>query len=78
PRGRAEVGGGAGRVRMWGVVFVVVAVGWTLRLILRSVSPGPCAGGVAAAVMLWFGICWYALPLRLRRRAARRSSDDRP
>ncbi|KUL52202.1 DUF6328 family protein [Streptomyces sp. NRRL S-1521] len=77
-RMKDEVVESAGRLMMCGMVLLALTIGCTLLLILRSVIPGPFAEALAAAVMLWFGICWYALPLRLRRRAARRSSDDRP
>ncbi|MFF9485011.1 hypothetical protein [Streptomyces sp. NPDC014676] len=48
----------------------------TLLLVLRSVVPGVLAEVLVGGVMLWFGLCWYVLPLRLRRRAARRSPTD--
>ncbi|MFI2620079.1 DUF6328 family protein [Streptomyces sp. NPDC018584] len=66
----------AGRLMMCGLVLLALTIGCTLLLILRIVIPGPFAEALVAGVMLWFGICWYALPLWLRRRAARRSGTD--
>ncbi|MER5991682.1 MULTISPECIES: DUF6328 family protein [Streptomyces] len=66
----------AGRLMMCGMVLLALTIGCTLLLILRVVVPGVLAEALAAGVMLWFGLCWYALPLYLRRRAARRSGSD--
>ncbi|MEH0639486.1 DUF6328 family protein [Streptomyces bottropensis] len=63
----------AGRLMMCGMVLLALTIGGTLLLILRVVIPGVLAEVLAGAVMLWFGLCWYALPLYLRRRATRRS-----
>ncbi|MFE1145378.1 hypothetical protein ACFW4H_34095 [Streptomyces rochei] len=38
--------------------------------------PGVLAEVLVGGVMLWFGLCWYVLPLCLRRRAAQRSPTD--
>ncbi|MGX1881488.1 DUF6328 family protein [Streptomyces sp. NPDC055287] len=65
----------AGRLMMCGMVFLALTIGCTLLLILRVVAPDLLAGVLVGAVMLWFGVCWYALPLWLRRRAARRRLD---
>ncbi|MGW7055433.1 DUF6328 family protein [Streptomyces sp. NPDC054887] len=64
----------AGRLMMCGMVFLALTIGCTLLLILRVVAPNFLAGTLVGGVMLWFGLCWYALPLWLRRRAARRSA----
>ncbi|CAM5314240.1 DUF6328 family protein [Streptomyces pilosus] len=66
----------AGRLMMCGMVLLALTIGCTLLLILRVVIPGVLAEILAGAVMLWFGLCWYALPLVLRRRAARRGTAD--
>ncbi|MFH8293808.1 DUF6328 family protein [Streptomyces sp. NPDC018059] len=66
----------AGRLMMCGLVLLALTIGCTLLLILRIVIPGPFAEALVGGVMLWFGICWYALPLWLRRRAGRRSGID--
>ncbi|MFD8236179.1 DUF6328 family protein [Streptomyces sp. NPDC059696] len=63
----------AGRLMMCGMVLLALTIGCTLLLILRFVVPGVLAEMLVAGVMLWFGLCWYALPLYLRRRADRRS-----
>ncbi|CAL9349047.1 hypothetical protein SUDANB6_00427 [Streptomyces sp. enrichment culture] len=64
------------RLMMCGMVLLALTIGCTLLLILRVVVPGVLAEVLAGGVMLWFGLCWYALPLRLRRRAVRRSGTD--
>ncbi|SPF05696.1 DUF6328 family protein [Streptomyces sp. MA5143a] len=63
----------AGRLMMCGMVLLALTIGCTLLLILRFVVPGVLAEVLVGGVMLWFGLCWYVLPLVLRRRAARRS-----
>ncbi|MEU9592943.1 DUF6328 family protein [Streptomyces sp. NPDC048219] len=65
----------AGRLMMCGMILLALTIGCTLLLILRFVIPGVLAETLAAGVMLWFGLCWYVLPLYLRRRARRRSPD---
>ncbi|MFE1251695.1 DUF6328 family protein [Streptomyces sp. NPDC058766] len=65
----------AGRLMVCGMVLLALTIGCTLLLILRFVVPGVLAEVLAGAVMLWFGLCWYVLPLHLRRRAGRRSAS---
>ncbi|WP_369192988.1 DUF6328 family protein [Streptomyces djakartensis] len=65
----------AGRLMMCGMVLLALTIGCTLLLILRFVVSGVLAEILVAGVMLWFGICWYALPLYLRRRADRRTRE---
>jgi fatty acid desaturase len=66
----------AARMMMCGMVLLALTIGCTLLLILRFVVPGVLAELLVGAVMLWFGVCWYALPLLLRRRAGRRDRAD--
>ncbi|WP_030559944.1 DUF6328 family protein [Streptomyces aureocirculatus] len=75
-RMKEEVVETAGRLMMCGMVLLALTIGCTLLLILRIVIPGPLAEALAGGVMLWFAICWYALPLHLRRRAAQRSGTE--
>jgi fatty acid desaturase len=75
-RMKDEVVETAGRLMMCGMVLLALTIGCTLLLILRFVVPGVLAEVLVGGVMLWFGLCWYALPLRLRRRAARRARAD--
>ncbi|MGV9237277.1 DUF6328 family protein [Streptomyces nigra] len=63
----------ASRLMMFGMVLLALTIGCTLLLILRFVVPGVLAEVLVGGVMLWFGLCWYLLPLRLRRRAERRA-----
>ncbi|WP_030872045.1 DUF6328 family protein [Streptomyces sp. NRRL S-37] len=72
-RMKDEVVDAACRLMMCGMVLLALTIGCTLLLILRFVVPGVLAEVLVGAVMLWFGLCWYVLPLRLRHRAARRS-----
>ncbi|MGW0608819.1 DUF6328 family protein [Streptomyces sp. NPDC002644] len=76
-RMKGDVVEAAGRLMVCGMVLLALTIGCTLLLLLRFVLPGVLAEVLVGAVMLWFGLCWYVLPLRLRRRAARRSREDR-
>ncbi|WP_374104442.1 DUF6328 family protein [Streptomyces sp. ISL-43] len=62
----------AGRMMACGLVLLALTIACTLLLILNVVLPQPLAQVIVATVMVWFALCWYVLPLRLRRRAARR------
>ncbi|MER5772078.1 DUF6328 family protein [Streptomyces sp. NPDC001985] len=57
----------AGRLVVCGMVLLALTIGCTLLLILNVVLTGPLATAIAAVVMLWFALCWYVLPFRLRR-----------
>ncbi|MGW7066758.1 DUF6328 family protein [Streptomyces sp. NPDC054855] len=71
-RMKDEVVEAAGRLMIFGMVLLALTIGCTLLLILRLVVPGALAEILVGGVMLWFGFCWYVLPMRLRRRAAAR------
>ncbi len=75
-RMKDEVVRAAGRLMVCGMVLLALTIGCTLLLILRFVVPGVLAEVLVGGVMLWFGLCWYVLPLRLRRRAARRAQRE--
>ena len=75
-RMKDEVVEAAGRLMVCGMVLLALTIGCTLLLILRFVVPGVLAEVLVGAVMLWFGLCWYVLPLRLRRKAARRAERE--
>lgn len=75
-RMKDEVVEAAGRLMMCGMVLLALTIGCTLLLILRFVVPGVLAEVLVGGVMLWFGLCWYVLPLLLRRRARRARTDD--
>ncbi|MCP9972883.1 DUF6328 family protein [Streptomyces somaliensis] len=62
----------AHRLMMCGMVLLALTIGCALLLILHVVVPGFLADLLVGAVMLWFVLCWYVLPLWLRRRSARR------
>ncbi|MGW8065260.1 DUF6328 family protein [Streptomyces ziwulingensis] len=62
----------AHRLMMCGMVLLALTIGCTLLLILHVVVSGVLAEILAGVVMLWFALSWYVLPLRLRRRSARK------
>ncbi|MFJ8194169.1 DUF6328 family protein [Streptomyces sp. NPDC096094] len=64
----------AHRLMMCGMLLMAVTIGCTLLLILHVVVPGLMAKLLVTGVMLWFALSWYALPLWLRRRSARRAT----
>ncbi|MGW0550396.1 DUF6328 family protein [Streptomyces altiplanensis] len=74
-RMKDEVVEAASRLMMCGMVLLALTIGCTLLLILRVVLPSVLAEVLAGGVMLWFALCWYALPLRLRRRSAAQRGD---
>ncbi|MGW1956988.1 DUF6328 family protein [Streptomyces sp. NPDC001920] len=76
-RMKDEVVEAAGRLMMCGMVLLALTIGCTLLLILRFVVPGVLAEVLVGGVMLWFGLCWYVLPLHLRRRADQRARTRR-
>ncbi|MER6346035.1 DUF6328 family protein [Streptomyces sp. NPDC001595] len=66
----------AHRLMMCGMVLMALTIGCTLLLILHVVVPGLWAELLVGAVMLWFGLSWYVLPLWLRHRATRRIAEQ--
>ncbi|MFF9850609.1 DUF6328 family protein [Streptomyces litmocidini] len=71
---KEEVVIAAGRFMVCGMVLLALTVACTLMLILNVVLGGALAAGVVVgAVMLWFALCWYVTPYRLRRRALSRN-----
>ncbi|UNT00436.1 DUF6328 family protein [Streptomyces tubbatahanensis] len=62
----------ASRLMVCGMVLLALTISGTLLLILRVVVPGLLAEVLVGSVMLWFAVCWYGLPLWLRRRSGRR------
>ncbi|WP_435851505.1 DUF6328 family protein [Streptomyces thermolilacinus] len=71
-RMKDEMVGIAHKLMMCGMVLLALTIGCTLLLILHVAVPGLLAELLVAGVMLWFALCWYVLPLWLRRRSARR------
>ncbi|MEU3143027.1 MULTISPECIES: DUF6328 family protein [unclassified Streptomyces] len=68
----------AHRLMMCGMALLAVTIGCTLLLILHVVLPGLMAKLLVGAVMLWFALSWYVLPLWLRRRSTRRAAQQDP
>ncbi|GAA2500696.1 DUF6328 family protein [Streptomyces gobitricini] len=75
-RMKDEVVGAASRLMMCGMVLLALTIGGTLLLILHVVVPGLLAEALVGVVMVWFALCWYALPLWLRRRGAGRPDGE--
>ncbi|MEU0373802.1 DUF6328 family protein [Streptomyces sp. NPDC006283] len=71
-RMKHEVVEAASRLMVCGMVLLALTIGCTLLLILHVVLPSLLAELLVGGVMLWFVLCWYVLPLRLRRKALRR------
>ncbi|MFH8570042.1 DUF6328 family protein [Streptomyces sp. NPDC017993] len=63
----------AGRLMVCGMVLLALTIGGTLLLLLHVVVPSLLAELLVGGVMLWFAVCWYVLPVWLRRRSARRT-----
>ncbi|CAM5259027.1 hypothetical protein STENM36S_07736 [Streptomyces tendae] len=66
----------AHRLMMCGMLLMAVTISCTLFLILHVVVPGLMAKLLVGGVMVWFALSWYALPLWLRRRSARRTGRE--
>jgi len=66
----------AHRLMMCGMLLMAVTIGCTLLLILHVIVPGVMAKLLVGGVMLWFALSWYALPLWMRRRSARRTAQQ--
>ncbi|WP_338703353.1 DUF6328 family protein [Streptomyces sp. Q6] len=62
----------AGRLMVTGLVLLSLTISGTVLLILHVVLPDLLAEIFAGAVLLWFALCWYGLPLYLKKRSARR------
>lgn len=67
----------AGRLMMCGMVLLALTVGSTLLLILHIVLSSVLAEVLVGAVMLWFVLCWYVLPVRLRLRPGRKRNGPK-
>ncbi|MFF0476409.1 DUF6328 family protein [Streptomyces sp. NPDC004284] len=66
----------AGRLMVCGMVLLALTIACTLMLILNVVLGDALAAGiVVGGVMLWFVLCWYVVPYRLRRKALSDSPD---
>ncbi|MFJ9350995.1 DUF6328 family protein [Streptomyces sp. NPDC101237] len=62
----------AGRLMVTGLVLLALTISGTVLLILHVVLPNQLAEILAGGVLLWFTLCWYALPLWLKKRTERR------
>ncbi|RNG25053.1 DUF6328 family protein [Streptomyces botrytidirepellens] len=71
-RMKDEIVEAAGRLMVCGMVLLALTIACTLLLILNVVTDSVVAEVIVGLVMLWFAICWYVIPLRLRRKSRRR------
>ncbi|WP_353945516.1 DUF6328 family protein [Streptomyces sp. HUAS MG91] len=62
----------AGRLMVTGLVLLSLTISGTVLLILHVVLPDLLAEIFAGAILVWFALCWYGLPLYLKKRSARR------
>ncbi|RAJ89234.1 MULTISPECIES: DUF6328 family protein [unclassified Streptomyces] len=62
----------AGRLMVTGLVLLSLTISGTVLLILHVVLPDLLAEILAGAILVWFALCWYGLPLYLKKRSARR------
>jgi Family of unknown function (DUF6328) len=65
----------ASRMTFVGLVMLLVTMASSLLLILRVATHDGYVPYLVAAVVVWYLVCWYGLPLWARHRHATRSSD---
>ncbi|MFI9803504.1 DUF6328 family protein [Streptomyces sp. NPDC052301] len=58
-----------------GLVLLLATMTSSLVLILRVATHGSATAWLAAAVVAWYLVCWYGLPLWARRRHSTRPGD---
>lgn len=58
----------ASRLTFVGLVLLLAAMTSSLLLILRVATHDSYVGYLVAAVVAWYVVCWFLLPLRVRRR----------
>lgn len=63
-----------GRLMICGMLLLALTINCTLLLLLRLVLTSPWAELLAAAVLLWFVVCWYVIPMLLHRRSTARQA----
>lgn len=64
----------AGRLMVTGLVLLALTISGTVLLILHVVLPNLLAEILAALILVWFALCWYALPMLLKKRSDRRQA----
>ncbi|MEU2717757.1 DUF6328 family protein [Streptomyces sp. NPDC007205] len=65
----------ASRMTFVGLVMLLVTMASSLLLILRVATRSGYVPYLVAAVVAWYLVCWYGLPLWARRRHTIRSSE---
>lgn len=73
---KSQMVGAVSRLVAVGVCLLAAAIGAALLLLLRVAGLGWAAWPIVAAVLVWFALCWLALPLHLRRRDAPGRDDE--
>ncbi|MFI8519848.1 DUF6328 family protein [Streptomyces sp. NPDC085481] len=64
----------ASRLTFAGLVLLLATLATALLLVLRVATGAPHVPWLVAGLVLWYLLCWYALPLWVRRRHTAR--DD--
>ncbi|MFI1363650.1 DUF6328 family protein [Streptomyces griseochromogenes] len=62
----------AGRMTFVGLALLLATMASSLLLILRVATQGGLVPWLVAAVVAWYLVCWYGLPLWARRRRSNR------
>lgn len=73
---RTELVNTGGWMAIGGLLLMVVAVAGGLLLALDVVLARGTAVGVTAAMVIWFAVFWYVVPLAVRWRARVRTSSS--
>ncbi|MFD7880563.1 DUF6328 family protein [Streptomyces sp. NPDC059766] len=58
----------ASRMTFVGLLLLLLTMTASLLLILRVATHSDCVPYLVAAVVIWYALCWYVLPLWARRR----------
>ncbi|MEU5976206.1 DUF6328 family protein [Streptomyces sp. NPDC047315] len=60
----------SGRLALWGLVLLMLALSCAVLLVLTVVLPPVMAGVLAVAVLCWLFGFWFWMPMRARGRSA--------
>ncbi|MFF4038125.1 DUF6328 family protein [Streptomyces sp. NPDC001816] len=68
----------AARLAMTGLLLLLCTMASALFLILRVAGLGEVAGWIVTAMLLWFVLCWFVVPLWARARATASKDAGEP